>query len=131
MSDLFSGVGALRGALDFHVERHNVLASNLANAETPGFQPMELVRESPRAEFQKLALEATSAGHFGTAPQEGVASFESKPDTSSAPGANGNAVNLEHEMSKLAANDIRYDGAVKIVSSKLAMLRYAANDGNG
>jgi flagellar basal-body rod protein FlgB len=131
MSDLFNGVGALRGALDFHVERHNVLASNLANAETPGFQPMELVRESPKAEFRPLALEATSAGHFGTKPAEGAQGFETKPDTANTPGANGNAVNLEHEMSKLAANDIRYDGAVKLVSTKLAMLRYASNDGNG
>jgi flagellar basal body rod protein FlgB len=40
-------------------------------------------------------------------------------------------VSLEHEMSKLAANDIRFEGAVKIVTQQLALLRYAANDGNG
>jgi flagellar basal body rod protein FlgB len=46
-------------------------------------------------------------------------------------GLDGNSVSLEREMSKLAANDLRYDGAVKIVTGKLAMLRYAANDGSG
>ena len=37
---------------------------------------------------------------------------------------------IQH-ISKLAANDLRYDGAVKIVSANLAMLRYAANDASG
>lgn len=130
MSDFFNGVGALRGALDFHVARHNVLASNLANAETPGFQPMELVRDPARSDLRTLALAATDGGHIGAASAAGT-DYASRADTTIAPGANGNAVSLEREMSKLAANDIHYDGAVKIVSSKLAMLRYAANDGNG
>jgi flagellar basal-body rod protein FlgB len=130
MSDMFNGVSSLRGALDFHVERHNVLASNLANAETPGFHPSELVREAPRSELRTLPLMATTAGHFG-AQDPSVQSYDTKIDTSTPAGSNGNSVNLEHEMAKLAANDLRYDGAAKMVSSKLAMLRYAANDGNG
>jgi len=32
------------------------------------------------------------------------------------PGADGNSVSLEREMSKLAANDLRYDGAAKLVA---------------
>ena len=33
-------------------------------------------------------------------------------------------------MSKVAANNIRYEGAVRIVRSQLGLLRYAANDGH-
>jgi flagellar basal body rod protein FlgB len=40
-------------------------------------------------------------------------------------------VSLEREMSKLAANDLRYDGAVKMVTGKLGLLRYVAGDGSG
>ena len=46
------------------------------------------------------------------------------------PGNDGNAVSLEREMSKVAANNIRYEGAVRIVRSQLGLLRYAANDGH-
>jgi flagellar basal body rod protein FlgB len=56
---------------------------------------------------------------------------EASEDTTVSGGLDGNSVSLEREMSKLAANDLRYDGAVKIVTGKLAMLRYAANDGSG
>jgi flagellar basal-body rod protein FlgB len=107
MSEMFKGVNRLRGALDYHVTRHNVLSSNIANAETPGFHPAELLRERDDSGF---------------GPTE---------DRTTAPGANGNAVSLEHEMAKLAANDVRFEGAVKIVSQQLAMLRYASNDGSG
>ena len=130
MSDLFRGVDAQRRALDFHVSRHNVLASNLANAETPGFRPLELLRDTDKTELTVQPLAVTSDGHFGGAP-EAAETYITREDRIVAPGANGNAVSLEHEMSKLAANDIRFEGAVKIVASQLAMLRYASNDGNG
>jgi flagellar basal-body rod protein FlgB len=131
MSDLFRGVDAQRRALDFHVSRHNVLASNLANAETPGFRPLELLRDTDKTQLTAQPLTATAEGHFSVALAEQEETYMTREDRTVEPGANGNAVSLEHEMSKLAANDIRFEGAVKIVASQLAMLRYASNDGNG
>lgn len=130
MSDMFRGINRLRGALDYHVSRHNVLSSNVANAETPGFKPVELVRPAEKKDSFQLQLEVTSEAHVGgqnARPED----YETREDRNATPGANGNSVNLEHEMSKLAANDIRFEGAVKIVSQQLGMLRYAANDGSG
>jgi flagellar basal-body rod protein FlgB len=129
MAGMFSNVDRMRGALDYHVSRHNVLSSNIANAETPGFAPAELLRqeqESPNS----LPMTVTTEGHVGFENQD-APKFETREDRSATPGANGNSVSLEHEMSKLAANDIRFEGAVKIVSHQLAMLRYASNDGSG
>lgn len=129
MPSIFGNVDRMRGALDYHVSRHNVLSSNIANAETPGFAPIELLR-AEEGQTGSLRMEVTSEGHVGgenpSAPQH-----ETREDRHAAPGANGNSVSLEHEMSKLAANDIRFEGAVKIVSHQLAMLRYASNDGAG
>ena len=129
MSVLFRGVDALQHALDFHVSRHNVLASNLANAETPGFRPVEIVRDN-KQDLGSLKLATTAEGHMANVGHA-RGEYLTREDLTVAPGANGNAVSAEHEMSKLAANDIRFEGAVKIVASKLAMLRYAANDGSG
>jgi flagellar basal-body rod protein FlgB len=130
MSDLFKGVDSQRRALDFHLSRHNVLASNLANAETPGFRPLELLREIDK-NGTAVPMSVSNEGHFATNGAGTAEQYVSREDQTAAPGANGNAVGLEHEMSKLAANDIRFEGAVKIVAQQLAMLRYAANDGNG
>jgi flagellar basal-body rod protein FlgB len=130
MSDLFRGVDAQRRALDFHLSRHNVLASNLANAETPGFRPQELLRDVDKSGFGAVPLSVTTEGHIAIGSTE-TETYQTREDQTAAPSANGNAVSLEHEMSKLAANDIRFEGAVKIVAQQLAMLRYAANDGNG
>jgi flagellar basal body rod protein FlgB len=40
-------------------------------------------------------------------------------------------VSLEREMSKLAANDIHYQGASRLINNHLATLRYAASDTSG
>ena len=133
MSEMFRGVDGLRRALDYHLSRHNVLSSNVANAETPGFRPQELLREPEQAPLSTLPLEVTSGSHVGGTPnaQSAEQRYEVREDRTAQPGANGNSVALEHEMAKLAANDIRFEGAVKIVSQQLGMLRYAANDGTG
>jgi len=131
MSDFFRGVDSQRRALDFHLSRHNVLASNLANAETPGFRPLELIREIDKSGLGTVALNVSNEGHYATSSLPEGESYVAREDQTAAPSANGNAVSLEHEMSKLAANDIRFEGAVKIVAQQLAMLRYAANDGSG
>jgi flagellar basal-body rod protein FlgB len=130
---IFQGVELVHRALDYHLERHNVLAGNVANVDTPGYRPVELRRlDDGTSGPQAGALRATSAAHFavGGASATGLRA-EVVEDTTVGEGADGNAVSLEHEMSKLAANDLRYEGAVKIVSGKLATLRYAANDFNG
>ncbi|MBI2893690.1 MAG: flagellar basal body rod protein FlgB [Deltaproteobacteria bacterium] len=132
MSNLFMGVDALTRTLDYHLERHNVLASNIANVNTPGFRPMELVRETERAAGHQPPLIATDERHFSAAPAGGgPGEVVVREDQAVRPGADGNSVSLERESAKIAANDIRYEGAVKIVAHSLAMLRYAANDGSG
>jgi len=133
MTSLFHGVSQVHRALDYHLERHNVLASNVANVDTPGFRPQELVREGAAADDTgTLPLRVTDAGHVGAGGDGGapfrLAEAEERVVT---PGNDGNAVSLEREMSKVAANQLRYEGAVRIVRTQLGLLRYAANDGPG
>lgn len=129
MSELLN-VGAFHRALDYHAERHNVLASNIANANTPGFEPKELLRVEADEFHGSLPMTRTEQTHFlGT----GVPALHDQTvvaDDSSVGGLDGNNVSIEREMSKLQANDLRFQGAAKLVTRQLAMLRYAANDGN-
>jgi flagellar basal-body rod protein FlgB len=128
MSELLN-VSPFHRALDYHSERHNVLASNIANANTPGFQPKELLRVEADAFRGTLPLVRTEQEHFVAAGIPGVHDMTVAPDASVSGGLDGNSVSIEREMSKLQANDLRFQGAVKLVTRQLAMLRYAANDG--
>lgn len=128
MSDLLS-VAPFHRSLDYHSNRHNVLASNIANVNTPGFRPKELLRVEAEEFKSKLPLVRTEQEHFMTAGLEAVHDLTVVPDESSIGGLDGNNVSLEREMSKLEANDLRYQSAAKLVSRHLGMLRYAANDG--
>lgn len=130
MSDLLS-VAPFHRSLDYHSSRHNVLASNIANANTPGFRPRELLRVEAEEFASKLPLVRTEQEHFNTTGLEAVHDQTVVQDDSNIGGLDGNNVSLEREMSKLEANDLRYQGAAKLVSRHLGMLRYAANDGSG
>lgn len=130
MSGIFDSVDLGRRTLDYHLERHNVLASNVANLETPGFVPHELVRGTDATEGARLHLRATDEAHLG-APGSHAGPHETVSELVVSPGNDGNGVSLERELSRIAANHLRYEGAARIVQSRIGALRYAANDGNG
>ena len=135
--DLFSGVMPLHAALDYHLERHNVLSSNIAHVDTPGYKPKDLARVEEGSFDQVLGvtMERTSASHLsasGSAASPGSGVDEVGrvfTDATAGGGADGNYVSLEREAGKLATNQIRYDIVSVLVSSELKGLLWAANDG--
>ena len=134
MIDLFGNLQSLHQALDYHLERHNVLASNVAHVDTPGYRPHDLARvESTQfANLLNVAMQRTSEGHLPGAADETQSQvgriFE---DSSAGFGNDSNSVSLDREASKLAANHLRYDVVSTIVASEIKGLMYAANDGKG
>ena len=130
MSNLLS-VAPYHRSLDYHSNRHNVLASNIANTNTPGFRPKELLRVEADELKTTLPLARTEHEHFNAGGFGEVHGMTVVPDESNIGGLDGNNVSLEREMSKLAANDLRFQTAANIVTRHLGMLRYAANDGTG
>ena len=134
MIDLFGNLQSLHQALDYHLERHNVLASNVAHVDTPGYRPHDLARvESTQfANLLNVAMQRTSEGHLPGAADETQSQvgriFE---DSSAGFGNDSNSVSLDREAAKLAANHLRYDVVSTIVASEIKGLMYAANDGKG
>lgn len=131
MSEIFGAVGTVHQALNYHLKRHNVLSSNVANVDTPGFRPQDVVRAPEEGAQGSLRVHKTDNGHLSTALLAADDELEVVTDETVRPGQDGNSVTLEREMSKLAANDIRYETASRIVSKQIGMLRYAAADGMG
>ncbi|MGB0679243.1 MAG: flagellar basal body rod protein FlgB [Polyangiales bacterium] len=130
MSQLFSGIQPLARGLDYHLNRHNVLASNVANVDTPGFKPLELVRETEPALDGKLPLKTTDMRHYGAPEHPDQALVKTRVEQVIQPGADGNAVSLEREMGKIAANDLRYDSITTAVRQQLGLLSYAVSGGS-
>lgn len=139
---LLDGVENLRGALDYHLERHNLLASNLAHIDTPGYKPVDLERSAGTAGGSfagELQVAMTSEGHMAggsTSGTAGIAGTGGKSahgkiveDTGSDAGGDNNGVDLDREAVKIASNQMRYDMIAQLASSQLQGLEWAATDG--
>ena len=131
--DLFAGVNPLHASLDYHLERQNVLASNIAHVDTPGFHPKDLERVEGAGSFAHVmgvAMGRTNAAHIASEAGTGVPQVGRVfTDPTAGGGADGNYVSLEREAGKLASNQVRYDFVSVLVSSELRGLLWAAQDG--
>jgi len=109
---MFQGVA---GNFDHYMsllsERQKLVASNIANADTPGYRTKDI---DFRSEFEN----ATEGESPSTIEPQGLAV---KPD--------GNNVNLDREARLLAENAIRFSAASNFARSQLATIKSAIQDG--
>lgn len=124
-------VSMLRDRMQWHQARQKVLAENVANANTPGFQPKDLGRPVPAAGLPLAAGQGAGVAMRRTDPLHLAAASGSDP--ASGRGAkryemtpSGNAVSLEDEMMKVADNQSEYQLAASLYGKSLALLRSAA-----
>ncbi len=110
--------------------RFNILAQNVANADTPGYAPRDLDKTS----FERLlsrrlagtapeALRRTDPRHLGAAPPRITAEARVVRSEDVAP--NGNAVVLAEEVQKLAATERDYALATSLFRKFRAMFETA------
>jgi flagellar basal-body rod protein FlgB len=110
-------VGAKR-MLDALAVRHEALAANVANAETPHYKRVDLA-PSFRAELQNALASHDTARLSALQPRLAV-------DASALPlNRDGNTVNLEQELVQLGQNTLQHTVETQMVSGALAQLRLA------
>ncbi|MDH4246853.1 MAG: flagellar basal body rod protein FlgB [Deltaproteobacteria bacterium] len=125
----------LQKSLDFRSRRNNVLASNVANVETPGYKAKDLVFEQAlgqaMASTEPGPLQVTNSKHLdgrNLVPLAGVQPLEIR--TSNPVGSlDDNSVDLEREMAKLAENQVLYQGLTQMISHKFLQLRASIREG--
>lgn len=133
MSLLFDRLSAtLERGLDFRLERANAINANLANVDTPGYTPVELRFEEQLQRFYlgedpRPSLATTDAAH--DPGEEDSLRAEVEFDFHSLPDVDGNSVDLDHEMVKLASNQGGYKASAKAYTKRMALLKYAITEG--
>jgi len=134
MSQIFDKTtSALGTALNMRLMKQNLISSNIANQETPGYHAKKMDFEEALAralDIDGLRGMSTSSGdHIAVG---GGSMSNVRPDIYENPeGAinnDGNTVDLEREMSALTENSIMYKAALQLINKKLAALRYAVTE---
>ena len=117
----------LEKSLDISARRHRVIAGNIANQDTIGYQPKELdFHQALQRELQKAPgpLTRTHAKHL---------THRSKPSETvrrrKAGQTDAGPVNIEKEMFNLMENNIRYRTSVEMLIRKMGILKTAITEG--
>ncbi|MFZ5601393.1 MAG: flagellar basal body rod protein FlgB [Pseudomonadota bacterium] len=119
-------LGIHQYALQLRSERAGVLANNLANADTPGYQARDIdfgaVLKSQMGDNTGMVpMQATSAGH-----QQGLLQSDAvnglKYRLPSQPSIDGNTVDADKEKTEFARNTMEFQAAFEFLNGKIKSL---------
>lgn len=121
----------LERALDVRAARQQVIASNIANEETPGYRAKELnFKEALAAASHAsgpMKVQVTHPHHLISAPLSAGLRKISEIPVSDLP-VDGNSVNLDVEMAKLSDNAMHYNTVAEVVRREFQELRNAIRE---
>lgn len=107
-----------RKLLDASALRQEAIASNVANAETPGYRRLDLAPDFA-TQLKASVDRGDGATLSGLQPRlaEDTTARSMRPD--------GNTVEIEHELLAMNRNAVEYDYLSEVVSNNLKQLRVA------
>jgi flagellar basal-body rod protein FlgB len=120
---------ALAAATKFREMRQEIISSNIANAQVPGYKAKRLDFENALARALdvdgQLTMKVEDAKHFNV----GNGGFnnlqpELYEDPNGVVSEDGNTVDTQEEMALMAENKIMYDALVQLMNKKLGLMKY-------
>lgn len=127
-------IGALNTSLNLRSVNQNVISSNIANADTPGYKAKTVEFESALRDAlgvgDQLKPTETSAGHHVVKPTDPIEP-QIYEDPNQVESLDGNTVDRGNEMVKMAQNQLMFDASAEMLKRKLGMLKYAISEGGG
>ncbi|MEG3766917.1 flagellar basal body rod protein FlgB [Alteromonas sp. 14N.309.X.WAT.G.H12] len=125
-------VGFHQKALNIREQRMEVIAGNLANANTPGYKARDIdfqrAMESAQSSQRTGNMVRTHEAHFGG--KLNISSFDvdyripDQPDT-----GDGNSVDIQTERNAFLENGMRYQASLQFLESKLKGMKKALSGG--
>ncbi|MBP2673414.1 MAG: flgB [Deltaproteobacteria bacterium] len=118
MSDIFK---TLEGQLRASTLRHGVIASNIANVDTPGYKARD-VKFNETLNEATIELRSTQPGHM--TPSGQVAGGSVNEDQRASWGDQNN-VELDMEVAKMTENAVFFQAATTLLSKNIQMYKAA------
>lgn len=115
-----------QSALNLRAYRQQLLAGNIANADTPNFKARDIdfssaLQGALSARSGNPGLRTTSARHLGSAT-ENLAGAQVLYRTPHQPSMDGNTVDMDAERTRFADNAIHYEANLTFISGQLKTL---------
>ena len=121
--DIFKGIRKVEPYVDFTWERHKVILSNIANADTPNYRAKDLAFKE---QVKRIPLKTTNPKHIKSVSEGKFRIVEVKRKLV---GNDRNNVSIEEEMAKLAQNRIAYEVYMRMISSGIDKLNNVIRGG--
>ncbi len=124
-------LGQHEKALTLFAQRNRVLASNIANADTPNYKARDIDFKDAlnSARQDTISLERTSDLHkqaWGTT-RDGASMMYRIPTQST---LDGNTVEMDVEQAAFAENALKYRASLAFLDGKIRTLKYALKGGD-
>ncbi len=140
VSDIFgTSINLLSKTMDLRIKNQSLIAGNLANAETPGYTPTELsfkdeLKQAVNGRKVSNSTPAvTNPRHIPLRRSAGdIEDVQGRIVESSGgtAGKDGNSVEMENEMYRMAENQVMYNASVQFLAMKFDGLKTAIKGGN-
>ena len=123
----------LTKALDLTWRRNDAIVSNIANADTPQYRAVDLnfsteLQQAFEAQSTDVRVARTNSGHMDLISDSGS---HFTADYSGATKADGNNVDIDIQMGRLAYNSGKYSTAANALRKQLSLLKNALRDARG
>ncbi len=119
-------LGQLPRNLQVYSKRSELLASNIANADTPGFKAKDIDFRSvlDRANGQGVKIATTRPGHLGINGNNALGA-ETLYRVPIQPSLDGNTVDSNVEQGEFTQNAMRYQATLRFLDGRFKGLRLA------
>jgi flagellar basal-body rod protein FlgB len=114
----------ISGALDGLAARHRAYANNIANIETPGFQPSEVPFET-----QLRRLRDEMDANPASSSQAHILALDPVQDNQQADRVDGNGVQADRQVTQLAESTLTYEALTQAARMRGALLRSVVTEG--
>lgn len=128
-TQLDQALGFHQAALDVQAYRQQLLASNIANGDTPNYKARDVDFKAALAGALSgrggyLALATTSGAHLDGSvghPLAGAVKFRTEQQA----GVDGNTVNMDVERGAFAENAVHYEASLTFINGLLRTMQQA------
>lgn len=120
-------LGIHQHALEARVKRAEVLANNMANADTPGYKARDMdfqaMMQQARNDMSGFGMDQTHPGHMDASGNAGNGDLLYR--VPSQPSVDGNTVDAQAEQTRFMRNAMDYQASFQFLNSKFTGLTKA------